>query len=177
MIFQFNEVLVYGEFCTGRVVRHLRPLGIAANVTQASFCRIDTVLLTFGHLVSTYLEMTDPDDLPGCQAIIDSIERRWSKADQEIFIATVIINPFYQTAPFSLIPQFRTAEILSLMIRLWKRLIRTDPPPSFAQELMEFIGKRGDYASLDIICNVERNRAEQDVCCLLVKIFFFQVCC
>lgn len=108
--------------------------------------------------------MTDPEDLPGCKAIIDSIERRWAKADQEIFIAAVILNPFYQTTPFSLIPQFRTAEIVSLMTRLWKRLLRTDPPQSFALDLMEFLRKRGNYSSLEIICNIEKNRAEQNVC-------------
>lgn len=97
------------------------------------------------------------------RAIINSLERQWSKADQEIFIAAVILNPFYQTSAFSLIPQFRTAEIVSLMTRLWQRLIRTDLPNSFALDLMEFLGKRDDYSTLDIICNVEKNRAEQKV--------------
>ena len=122
------------------------------------------MLITFGHLVATYQEMKDPEDLPGCQAIINSLERRWSKADQEIFIAAVILNPIYQTSPFALIPQFRTAEIVSLMTRLWKRFFRIDPPDNFALDLMEFLGKRGNYSSLDIICNVEKNRAEQNVC-------------
>jgi hypothetical protein len=120
--------------------------------------------------------MTDPEDLPGCKAIIDSLERRWSKADQEIFIAAVILNPLYQTSPFSLIPQFRTAEIISLMTRLWQRLLRTEPPDSFALDLMEFLGKRGDYSSLDIMCNVEKNRAEKNVCSLLVhKIYCLMI--
>jgi len=108
--------------------------------------------------------MKDPEDLPGCQAIISSLEQRWSKADQEIFIAAVILNPIYQTSPFSLLPQFRTAEIISLMTRLWQRFFQSAPPDDFALDLMEFLGKRGNYSSLDVICNVEKNRAEKNVC-------------
>jgi hypothetical protein len=61
--------------------RHLEPLAIATNVTQASFCRLDQVLLTFGHLVMQYKSLTDPEDTVGCAAIIESIEARWAIAD------------------------------------------------------------------------------------------------
>ncbi|KAF8967652.1 ribonuclease H-like domain-containing protein, partial [Flammula alnicola] len=145
-----------------RFVRHLRPLGVAVNVIQSSFCRVDTVLLTFGHLVATYLDMNDPEDRPGCQAIINSIERRWSKADQEIFIAAVILNPVYQTSPFALIPQLRLAEVVAMMTRLWRRFLKTDPPDTFAFDLLEYLGKRGDYANLDVMCNIEKNRADRN---------------
>jgi hypothetical protein len=36
---------------------HLEPLAIAANITQATNCRLDTVLLTFGYLVIRYQAM------------------------------------------------------------------------------------------------------------------------
>ena len=38
----------------------------------------------------------------GRDAIIKSIEARWNKWDQEIFISTVLVNPFYRTAPRAL---------------------------------------------------------------------------
>ena len=51
--------------------RHLEPLAIAANITQASFCRLDEVLLTFGYLVMQYQKMqTDADDAAACASII-----------------------------------------------------------------------------------------------------------
>ena len=56
--------------------RHLEPLAIAANITQASFCRLDEVLLTFGYLVMQYQKMqTDADDAAACASIIASIEK------------------------------------------------------------------------------------------------------
>jgi hypothetical protein len=49
---------------------HLEPLAIAANVTQAAFCCLDQVLLTFAFLVMQYRAMTDAEDLAECVAII-----------------------------------------------------------------------------------------------------------
>ena len=75
---------------------HLEPLAIAANVTQTASCRLDTVLLTFGFLVMQYQKLTDIDDLTASTSIISSLEKRWMAADQDIFIATVIVNSFYR---------------------------------------------------------------------------------
>jgi hypothetical protein len=47
--------------------------------------------------------MTDPEDVEGCTTIIESIEACWATADQEIFIAAVVLNPFYQSMPFALL--------------------------------------------------------------------------
>jgi hypothetical protein len=66
------------------------------------------------------LRNKDPADLPGCTAVINSIEKRWAKADQDIFIVAVILNPFIKTAPFSLQTRLLTqANILSLMKQLY----------------------------------------------------------
>lgn len=75
--------------------RHLEPLAIAANVTQAAFCCLDTVLLTFGFLVMQYKRMSDEGDRIASHSIISSLEKRWMAADQDIFIAAVIVNPFF----------------------------------------------------------------------------------
>lgn len=81
---------------------HLEPLAIVANITQASFCRLDEVLLTFGYLVMQYQKMqTDADDVAACASIIASIEKQWAVSDQEIFVAAVLLNPFYRNTPFA----------------------------------------------------------------------------
>ena len=108
--------------------------------------------------------MDDPEDLPGCNAIIESIKQRWSKADQEIFIAAVILNPFYQTSPFAQIPQLHIAEIIAMATHLWKQFFKTNTLPNFALELLDYLGKWGEYSTLDVIINVERNRVDKTVC-------------
>ena len=47
-----------------------------------------------------YWQLTD-EDLDAAAAIMESIKRHWAVADQQIFIAAVIVNPFYQGQPFA----------------------------------------------------------------------------
>jgi hypothetical protein len=77
-----------------RIKQHLELLAIASNITQASFCRLDTGLLTFGFLMMQYRNMTDEEDLDAANAIMESLERRWAVADQQIFIASIILTLF-----------------------------------------------------------------------------------
>ena len=98
---------------------NLEPLAIAANVTQAAFCRLDTVLLTFGFLVMQYEQTTDEADCTASKSIISSLEKRWMAADQDIFIATVIVNPFFRADPFARHPRFVVAGIIELLARLY----------------------------------------------------------
>ena len=48
-----------------------------------------------------YQQMTDDEDLDAAAAIMESIEWHWGVADQQIFIAAVIVNLFYQGRPFA----------------------------------------------------------------------------
>jgi hypothetical protein len=67
------------------------------------------------------LKAKDPADIPGSDAIIDSIKKRWVKADQDIFIAAVLLNPFIKNMPFSSQVRLLTrAGILGLMKHLYK---------------------------------------------------------
>ena len=99
-LFNFCQSLIYFWY---RLKTHLEPLARAANITQAAFCHLDQILLTFGSLSIYYkdIKAKDPANVLGCTAILDSIEKWWAKADQDIFIATVILNPFVKTAVFS----------------------------------------------------------------------------
>ena len=57
---------------------HLEPLARAANVAQAAFCYLDQILLMFGSLSIHYQDLMtkDPVKIPGCSAIVDSIEKQ-----------------------------------------------------------------------------------------------------
>ncbi|KZT20928.1 hypothetical protein NEOLEDRAFT_1158419 [Neolentinus lepideus HHB14362 ss-1] len=118
---------------------HLKPLAIAANVTQAAHCWLDQVLLTFGLLVMQYQGMQDPDDKLVADVVISSLERRWGKADQDVFIAAVILNPFHKIKPFQKLTIFTNARLFMLMSRLWKCFYAVDVPLAFNKELMEYM--------------------------------------
>ncbi|EPQ51031.1 hypothetical protein GLOTRDRAFT_49718 [Gloeophyllum trabeum ATCC 11539] len=131
-----------------RIKNHLEPLAIAAHITQAAHCRLDQVLLTFGLFVMQYSSMTDPADKTVVEVIVSSLERRWEKADQDVFIAAVILNPFYKTKPFQRIAIFNNARIYMLMSRLWTRFFSCNTPSTLNTELMEYMEDRNTYDGL-----------------------------
>lgn len=130
----------------------MEPLAIAANITQAAFCRLDTVLLTFGFLIKQYREMTDGEDLDAAASIIESIEKRWAVAEQEVFIACVIVNPFYQTKPFTMLYQLNNAGIQALLAKLWLRFYSEEAPDEFYVELREYLNGTDRYSNLAAHC-------------------------
>lgn len=105
--------------------------------------------------------MTEPDDLPGCTAIINSLEKRWLKTDQEIFIATLIMNPFFGQTPFARSPHFNNTGIIALLDRVWKRVFRTDNVPmEFYNQLHDYLNKSGEFTQLDFTCERQKLKAD-----------------
>lgn len=68
-----------------------------------------------------YLRMEDPEDFIGANRIKESLEQRWAVADQEVFIAAVILNPFYQGKPFAPLACLNIAGVHNLLTSLWAR--------------------------------------------------------
>jgi len=141
----------------------LEPLAIAANITQAAFCRLDTVLLTFGFLVMQYQKMMDADNLTASTSIIASLEKRWAAADQDIFIATVIVNPFFRADPFGRHTRFVVSGIIDLLERLYTRFFKEEPPFSFSTELCNYLTAEGQYSALRATCIRHMAAAEGQV--------------
>lgn len=147
-----------------RMKLHLQPLAIAANVTQAAFCCLDTVLLTFGFLIMQYQRMADEADHAASMAIISSLKKRWAAADQDIFIATVIINPFFRADPFARHPRFVIAGIIELLGRLYTRFFQEVPLYTFEAELRDYLTAMGQYSQLRATCLRHMAIAKDQVC-------------
>ena len=143
---------------------NLEPLAIAANMTQAAFCHLDTVLLTFGFLVMQYQQTTDEADRTASRSIIASLEKCWMAADQDIFISTVIINPFFRADPFAHHPRFVVASIIELLGRLYTRFFLEEPPHLFNVELCDYLTAAGQYSELHATCLRHKVTASQQVC-------------
>ena len=143
---------------------NLEPLAIAANVTQAAFCRLDTVLLTFGFLVMQYQHMADEADRTASTSIISSLEKCWMAADQDIFIATVIVNPFFRADTFARHPRFVVAGIIELLRHLYTRFFLEEPQHLFDVELRDYLMAAGQYLELRATCLRHEAIAHQQVC-------------
>ena len=145
--------------------RHLEPLALAANITQATFCCMDQVLLTFGFLVLQYQKManSDVEDQAGCTAIIASLERRWLKADQELFIGAVLLNPFFRTSPFAPHPALNIAGVYTIIGLLWTRFYDTAPPDVLNLHIGEYLAGSGFFKHLDWQRKIHQMNADRVV--------------
>jgi hypothetical protein len=77
-----------------RTCSHLEPLAIAANITQASNTRLYHVLTTLANLYRIYSDLDLEEDSDVRLEVLASLEKRWAAADQDPFIAAVVLNPF-----------------------------------------------------------------------------------
>src|ERR1700742_1490873 len=113
---------------SNRIVSHLEPLTVAANMTQSSFCRLDEVLLIFGMLGRNFQALTDPLDFPVKLKLLSSLESRWNKSEQKIFIAATALNPFVKLAPFKKsLAVFTTAGLRELFEELYLKFFNKRP--------------------------------------------------
>src|ERR1700720_3842100 len=124
------------------------------------FSATATGLITFAE----YRQLIDEgDDSAGLTAILDSIESRWAKCDQEVFIAAIILNPICKTAPFANLPILNLAGIYALLCHLWKQFYGTAPPQTLRAELKDYIDNRGAYENLSDWASEVRREAETNV--------------
>jgi hypothetical protein len=147
-------------------------LAIAANVTQSAFCRVDEVLLTFGALTLEYTDLRDSNDgdQTACDAILNSLEKRWSNTDQDVFIAAVILNPFFKHRPFNPIPHFQPATIYNSFLRLWVRFFPGEPAPRVAlyENVVDYMTESGAFSTLGDALTACIDIYAQKVKCFLV---------
>ena len=124
--------------------------------------------MTFGSLVAQYRGMVGPEDATASAAILSSLERRWSAADQDVFIGAVLVNPFFRATPF--IPRrcFVIAHMKSLLSQLYSCFFASEPPPDFSQEVHEYLFGSGHYSELDSTCAAQLTKSRNKVCSLFI---------
>jgi hypothetical protein len=111
-------ILIYISNYLFRIKLHLESLVIAVNVTQQANTRCDQVLILLGELCRIYfdirykdqsLDADCSDTSHSVTTILNSIEKRWSKVDQNLFIACVFLNPVLKASLFN--PQKMTLAV------------------------------------------------------------------
>ncbi|KXN88697.1 hypothetical protein AN958_06241, partial [Leucoagaricus sp. SymC.cos] len=150
---EMDKLVMNENFWTrlAQVVQHLKPLSVAANLTQGAVCRLDTVLLTFGYLFYSYhtlMSSSDQLDQAGCSAILASIETQWKKADQEVFICAVLLNPLYNFSPFTTVDILINANIIALFSRLYERFYSASVPDDFSTDIYAYLNQINRFAPL-----------------------------
>ena len=99
-----------------------------------------------------YWNMTDDEDLNAANSIMESLEWQWAVSDQQIFIAAVILTPFYQGQPFVQLYFLNNAGIHALLGHLCSCFYQTVAFQGFHTELTEYLTYSGHYANLASHC-------------------------
>ncbi|KAK1235356.1 hypothetical protein PQX77_001429 [Marasmius sp. AFHP31] len=86
-----------------RIHGRLLPLAVAANILQGPSCHFDHVLLTLGNLYCLFNELSlgDKDDVSICKAMHQSLHLWWGRAEQELMILAVFLNPYIRYQCFN----------------------------------------------------------------------------
>ncbi|KAH9023323.1 ribonuclease H-like domain-containing protein [Lactarius pseudohatsudake] len=126
---------------------HLEPLAIAANITQESDTRLYHVLTTLANLYRIYSNLSLTEDLDVRDEVLASLEKRWAAADQDPFIAAVILNPFLRGdflahRHVALTP----IGLCNMLKRLYSRVFRMDVDPDFQAAFMDYLNRREEFS-------------------------------
>ncbi|TEB22221.1 hypothetical protein FA13DRAFT_1799091 [Coprinellus micaceus] len=127
----------------------LQPLAVASNILQAPTTHMYHVLLTLGNLYQIFKTATGiPAEI--AQGAIKSLERRWKdNADQELFILSIILNPyihnrcFNSTANRNLTP----AGLYKMAECACSRILKEDVGPGFFTAFMDYLHKHNNYSA------------------------------
>jgi hypothetical protein len=144
---------------------HLEPLAVAANVTQASDVRLDHVTVTFASLRHIFSQPHVPKEVG--QAILNSLDKRWIKGNQDTFIAAVYYNPRYRHHLFdSNEPGLQAPGLYPVFKRLFVRIF-----PGVALARKEFLHANHTYAQClgpltpEVMCLDELDDGEAGFVC------------
>ena len=111
-----------------------------------------------------YSKLLEAEDIKARDAILASIERRWSKTDQHVFIVGVLLNPFHKAKPFRAASFSTVAGLYNLLHRLWKRFYYEDPPVELYVEYKAYVNGTGDFQAMHNFMQGMQLSAEKEVC-------------
>jgi hypothetical protein len=129
-----------------RTCSHLEPLAIAANITQASNTRLYHVLTTLANLYRIYSNLDLEENSDALLGVLASLEKRWAAADQDPFIAAIVLNPFLRGDFLGRHIGLTPIGLCNMLKRLQSRVFRLDSDASFHAAFMDYYNKREEFS-------------------------------
>lgn len=142
----------------------LEPLAIAANVAQSSHTHLDHVLLMLGNLVRIFMQNSEfEEDLR--TGIIASLEKRWKKADQDVFITAVFLNPFLRASLFNK-AALTDVDLYAVLERVYERVLCRKADLEFLGAFEDYRLKRAEFSDERMGLELMKNKFSAEVCIL-----------
>jgi len=84
---------------------------------------------------------------PICDEVIDSLEKRWAAADQDVFILSLVLHPWIRGRCLSNGAGLSRMDLFNMAERVFKRVFKEDPDYFiFMKEFMEFLSGTGRFS-------------------------------
>jgi hypothetical protein len=120
-------------------------LAVANFITQGSDTGLHHVLLTLGNLYHIYSDSKLDEAVKN--RILGSLEKRWAAADQDVFIAAVVMNPYIRKRWFASGVQALTPSgLLGIVKRVCARIFREEPDVEFSEAFMDYLQQREEFS-------------------------------
>ncbi|EUC55842.1 DUF659 family protein, partial [Rhizoctonia solani AG-3 Rhs1AP] len=124
---------------------YLEPLAIAANVSQASSTRLDHILIELGRLYHAFSQLGFNPKIR--EIVLESLERRWGKADQDPFILAVFLNPFIRGRLFSRENTLlNRSGVYGVVKRVFRRIFRKENDLELYKAFLDYYEFRNEYS-------------------------------
>jgi hypothetical protein len=145
-----------------RIQKILEPLAIAANIAQASHTRLDHVLLMLGNLTRIFTKNLEFDeDLQ--LGIIKSLEKRWKKADKDVFIAAVFLNPFIRASLFNK-AALNDVDLHAVLEHVYERVMRCKADLTFLAAFEDYRLRRAEFSDERMGLKLMKEKFVAEVC-------------
>lgn len=156
-----------------RVQEHLGPLAVAANVAQGANTRCDHVLLIFVKMYRMYHEISATegtiDGLHPVSVILESIEKQWAKADQDLFITCLFLNPFFRAQLFN-VNMIPLAVLIGIVHHLYCHIFKLEQAPSILTvQVMEYYSSQKQFLEDAWGVDMVRQAYMDEVCVLFLQ--------
>ncbi|CAE6454793.1 unnamed protein product [Rhizoctonia solani] len=123
---------------------YLEPLAIAANVSQAATTRLDHILVELGRLYHTFSHLGFNPKIREC--VLESLERRWGKADQDPFILAVFLNPFIRARLFSRQnTSLNRSALYGVVKRVFRRVFCRENDLELYEAFLDYYDSRNEF--------------------------------
>jgi hypothetical protein len=103
------------------------------------------VLTTLANLHRIYSNLDPVEDSEVRDKILASLEKRWAAADQEPFIAAVILNPYLRGDFFGRDIALTPIGLCNMLKRLHLRVFSADADADFQGAFMDYYYKREEF--------------------------------
>jgi hypothetical protein len=145
------------------VKTHLEPFTIAALALQAPDAKLPVVPITLGNL---YRIFSDPSIEESVRCTVhDSLEKRWAKADQEVFIAALLLNPYIRGRCLAGGSSFLTpAGLYGIIKRVYERAMRATAELELHQAFRDYMSHANEFSREEMMLDDMTAMYEAAVC-------------